>query len=119
MVVCSSITKSVSGVTAVRLSIDNGATFFTASGDYQTVATTGIGTNTDGIALHVTNATGARAGLMYLFGINVTSTFKVANALNTGTPVVFAASSSPINAIRVYPTAGGNLTGGTITVYGR
>lgn len=110
------ITAANSGVRVLSLSTDNGSTFHTVSGDYDTVSTAGLETAGTGIA-HSTSSTAART----LFAHILNTKGAVKEIIYTGSaPVLlFDASSSAINALRLNNSAGGNLTGGVLYVYGR
>lgn len=113
-----SVTKAISGTLEARVSTDGGVTFWTTAGDYVVVPNTGSTTNSSGFNLHSTSATAARSGwaniLNNVVGVppRITGTapevrFFVADLVN------------PIDAVRIYPSGGGNLNGGKIWVLGR
>lgn len=118
MILAQDVTKSVSGTLAWRVSVNNGSTYFSTSGDYAGIANTGIETVfTTGGALHETSATAARSGIAMAIGAHVSGGIKLLRCpLNTSNSqnVYFTASTSPINAVQVIPSGGGNLTGGEI-----
>lgn len=118
LVLIDGVTRSVSGITSLRVSIDNGANFLTASGDYITVAAVGTESNQVLIPFHNTSATAARSGIIH---INLFSSTDVKVATNYNIPdSYFIPTANALNAIRVYSgAAGGNLNAGTILVYGR
>lgn len=113
------VTKSVSGGFQVQVSVNNGSSWYTASGDYVQVAATGAFTNTTSAGFHNTATTAARSQYIfgYLMGVaNVPKTFySQATTLITK----FQASSSAVNALRFTPTAGGNINGGKVWVFGK
>lgn len=116
MVLCVNVVKSANVIIQLRVSIDNGATYLAASGDYVTVATTGVPTNNTGIDIHNTTATAARSGMVNIFGANVAAP-KVSRGSGTA-PNAYIITTSVINALRVIPTSG-NLNTGDIYVYGK
>lgn len=80
-----------------------------------------VGVEGDGTPVfHGTSATAARSGFMRI-SPNVDGAYKVLEAVNpVGIAVrVFVASTSPLDAVRIFPLSGGNLTGGTIKVLTR
>lgn len=116
LVIISAVTRSVSGLTSLRVSIDNGATYLSTSGDYVEIAATGTSTNGVLIPFYNSNATAARSGYIYIQPNG--TTLKL--AFNLPTDNFTIPTTSVINAIRVYSgAAGGNLNAGTIYVYGR
>ncbi len=119
-VIARSITKATTGLTSVRVSTDNGSTFLTASGDYESVAGTGITTVNTLISTHITNATAARTSFARIVNFNNGSAPKYAFAQVAGSlPEWVIPTTTALNAIRVFGSGGGNLTGGTIYVFGR
>lgn len=114
MIINRLVTKSVSGDFNVRASTDNGSTFYSASGDYVFLSGNGVESNsTEFGQTNSTASSAARSGVFHVknlggdgcppVGFNMT-----ANANHR----YFVASTSKINAIRIYPSAGGNFTGG-------
>lgn len=118
MVVGTDISASVSGVRALIVSTDNGSTFYNTSGNYTGLATTGIPTPAAWVDTHDSGTSAIRSFIVRMEMCDITSTHKVITK-TSGLKVKFTASTSPINAIRIYSTASGNLTGGTIYVYGK
>lgn len=115
-----SVTLSVSGVRRIVVSTDNGSTWLTTSGDYISGDGTGGMTNQANILTHVTNATAARSAQTTFIGFNSAVANKpyrrdTRDAAITGHIV----TSTALNAIRVDGSAGGNLTGGSIYIWGR
>jgi hypothetical protein len=124
MIVVRNLTLSVSTVVGMRCSVNNGSSYYSASGDYVSVLENGTEGNTAAVALAwTTNATGARSGMMTLAPINVNGALKVGESANQGTATqrirYFVASTSPVNAVRIFPSAGGNITGGSIYCFTR
>lgn len=111
------ITKAASGTLNLRVSTDNGATFLSASGDYIAIAVSGAGANQSSMLMHATAATAARTGTTKILFFNRTEPKYSFNTSSTAEYLI--PTSSALNAIRVFGSAGGNLTGGTIYVYGR
>ena len=111
------ITKAISGTLLLRVSTDNGATFLTTSGDYQSLANTGVGTNLTNMIMHSTNATAVRTCYTEIKNFNGSSPHYAQSLSATSDYII--PTTTPLNAIRVFGSAGGNLTGGTIYVFGR
>jgi len=110
------ITKSVSGITQLQVSTDNGSTWLTSSGDYQVLAAAGTLTNDDAMDFHATASTAARSGRILIWGFNSVGqrvAITSASVLNYIIP-----GTTALNAIRVLPSGGGNLNAGTIYVFG-
>lgn len=117
IVFCKNITKAVSGILQFRVSTDNGSTFLTAATDYISIAATGIITGQTEIDIHNTNATAVRSGIIYIRAFNLTGLKPVQSTATI--PNWAGNNTTAYNAIRVYNSGGGNLTAGTIYVYGR
>ena len=110
-------TTSGSSFRGLNLSTDNGATYFTASGDYKRNSTSGAVSNQvqiDGIS---TPSNLARSFYILLTGVNVNGapkTYRTTSQLDG----FFTGSLSPINAIRATTTVG-NFTSGFLHLLGR
>ncbi len=117
MVVARGVTKQTTGTLNLRVSTNNGSSFKTASGDYVSIDAAGVETAATGMVMHATNATLARSCVAVLSGLR-NNQFKAAQMRNAGTTYTID-TTTPVNALRVYPGGGGNLTGGVITLLGR
>ena len=110
--IMSAVTKSVSGAPIVVVSVNNGASYYTTSGDYAFMDTNGVRTNATTMAqFHLTNATAARDGIVEIQNTAVSP----AVGLNVTVAVshrLFHASTSAINAVRISPSPAANFTGG-------
>lgn len=116
IVIVRGVSASASGTRLVRVSTDNGATFYSTSGDYITMDNNGVETNSTGFP-HSTATTAARSMVVHIR--NTKGAVKSA-ILTAQSPVgLFVGSASDINAVRVTNTAGGNLTAGSAWIYGR
>jgi hypothetical protein len=107
-----------SGRRALRVSTDNGSTFYSASGDYKAIDANGAETDQTVLGLHDTNTTSATSLVCQIINMKGTAKFASSNSA-TGANRLFVASASDINAIRITNTAAGNITAGTVRVYGR
>ena len=117
LILARNVTKSVSGTLNMRVSIDNGSTFYNSSGNYVSLANTGVETNAASAGLHDTSTTAARSCIGMIYGASASGTIKrISSPIRTEDLIekLFVASTSPIDAVRVYPSGGGNLTGGII-----
>lgn len=123
MVQVVAVQLSASGKVALRLSVNNGASFFSTSGDYVEISpTTGAHTNSTFFTIGWdSDGTGAASGLMEAMLLNLSGVPKVGLSAPDTTRVLryFLASTSPVNAIRILPTGGGNMIAGSIYVFGR
>lgn len=117
LVLCRLVTKSASSVATVQVSNDNGATYLTTSGDYILVPTTGVEANLVGIPTNNTNTTAARTGICHIFNFN-SSDIKIVG-LTSRSEACIIPTTTPMNALRIVASLPGNLTGGTIYIYGK
>jgi len=117
-VVGRNITMSASSIQGLLVSHDNGATFPSVGPNYVEISAAGVPSGAAFFSTHTTATTSPRNFIVELEGINMTSTFKMLRA-SGGPASVYEGSSAPIDAIRIFGTAGANLTGGTIELYGR
>ena len=99
--------------------MDNGASFYSASGDYISLAASGVETATTAWAFHTTSTNAARTIAGYFPGAGVEGGVKMGLGTMGGNDSrLFVASSSPVNALRI-SGAGANLTAGSIYVFAR
>lgn len=111
------LTKANSGTLNLRVSTDNGANFLTTSGDYVAVSTAGTLTSQTSMLCHSTSATLARTCHTRISFFNKTSP-KYGFVTSTSAEYIIPTTTA-LNAIRLFGSAAGNLTGGTLYVYGR
>lgn len=119
LVVARNLTASITGVRAIQVSTDNGATFDTNAANYRLVAATGVegAPATPAIAYHSTNATAART---LIARMTTKGDVKAAKGLSGGDQdIIYVGSVLDINAIRILNHAGGTISGGPIYVYGK
>jgi hypothetical protein len=123
LVIASGISLSASGSGMVQVSTDNGASYYSASGNYVAISTgTGSIVNTVGSTFWTTNTTGARSGTSLIQGANVTGAPRLMFAPGDSSypqRLFVADQSNTINAIRIVGTSGGNITAGSISVFTR
>jgi hypothetical protein len=123
LIITVGITKATTGLTSLTISIDNGSNFLTASGDYIIVSADGAESNTTAVSMHSTNATAARSTLLTVHNWNKTdgvSRWIFRNNLSSNTNSSYRVpTTSAVDAIRIFPSAGGNITAGKIRIYGR
>jgi hypothetical protein len=107
----------------IQVSVDGGSTWFTTSGDYETVADTGIGTAGTAFIVHNTATASARNIALKILN-NSGRIPVVADNATRQTQQQFVASATAINRIRLGGMSGGvinagNFTAGTLQVLGR
>ncbi|AZO38639.1 MAG: hypothetical protein EOS81_10615 [Mesorhizobium sp.] len=120
MAVVRGITTSASGTLVLQVSTDNGSTFRSTSGDYVTIGATGAETNSIAAAgFNTGNLTSARSGYVWIPQAGLNGVVKPIHNFAAGVAAMFVQSTSPINALRIVNTAGGNLTAGSAWVLGR
>jgi hypothetical protein len=107
-----------SGVRQLRVSTDNGVSFYSTSGDYVFIDVTGIEASTTVLAAHSTNSLGPRSMIAHIINTKGAAKHCVTNTAS-GQQSLFVASASDINAVRVFNSAAGNFTAGTVRVYAR
>lgn len=118
LVIARALTDGTTGVRQLLASVDNGSSFYTASGDYKNLTTAGVENNITAFAFHNTSSTSARTMVAHI--LNLKGATKICDLMNDpGGFNLFTASASDINAIRINNSGGGNITGGTVYVYGR
>ena len=124
---------------ALRMSVDNGSNFATHVGMFEyaqinsgSTGSAGVGNRTS-IPLGSDEEADADGGTNFaidLFNLNSTTQYKYASGLGTvvnqgGSPDTYGyrvhgyiASTTAVNFIKLFTEAGGNLDGGTVTLYG-
>lgn len=118
-IIMAGVTRSMSTNMGVRVSTDNGSSFYSASGDYVFIDDAGVENAASAFRLFSTSTTAARGGQVIIFGANVSGAPKADVMSEAGRRHQFRASFDPINAVQVVPLGGGNLTGGSIYVLTR
>lgn len=115
IVICRDIVASASLTRHIRLSVDNGVTFFSTASDYLAIPSTGLVTTRTDAAGHGTANTAARTIFAQLRG-NIAGTPKMV----TGPEgmAMFVGSLSVVNAVRLGLSGAGNITGGSMFVLG-
>lgn len=106
----------------VRVSTDNGATWFEGSSDWAAVASSGVVTSpTGGSALNDDTSSAARSGDFLLLGSNLQGPKFITRPIRGNTRHLFLGSEDPINALSVtgQTPATQLITGGKVWVYGR
>jgi hypothetical protein len=112
------VTCGTSGRVGYVVSSDNGATWRTTSGDYQAIGLSG--TETAGVSLtpHSADSSSARSGVINVHGWKLAA--QKPALVGRSDFVAWAITyASALNALRAAPTNGGNLTSGSIYVFGR
>ncbi len=116
LIVLHNSTASLSGTRRIRVSTDNGATFHSTAGDYIEVAASGVQLSSSHFQNDTANTT-ARGLVLHI--VNTKGAIKAAIGTSNGSNGFFVGSANDINAIRLYNSAGGNLTGGSLYVFAR
>jgi hypothetical protein len=123
-VIVSGITFGVASRPTLRVSTDNGASYFSTGGDYVSISGAGGPTNASEIEFMDTNLTTSRNGEILLEGCNVLGAPKVSRAnffssdnFNMRFAINATIIANDVDAVRVLATQ--NFTGGTIYVLGR
>lgn len=114
------LSLSVAGVGVVQVSVDNGANWYSTSGDYWAVDATGTRVNTIGAAFVSTNHTAARTGAVLIQGANVIGSPRLMTSIvSTSSPMrpFRANQTDAINAVRFVPSGGGTMGGATCVAY--
>lgn len=115
LVVLENSTSSSSQARGMRVSIDNGATFLTTSGDYQSITTAGSVSNTS--IMGATSATTvARGCFWWLTSKNSVDDPKI---VETSDINFLIRTASPIDAVQIRNGTVGTLSSGTVYVFGR
>lgn len=121
-VMLTAVTFGTASLARLRVSIDNGSTFLSASGDYIGIQGNGQGNAAtemnfyDGAA-----ATTAKYGEIWISGTNLTTpktargNFFSSDAMN----IYQIPTTSDIDAVRVFSTTANTFSGGTIHLFGR
>lgn len=113
-------TSATPGVPIIRVSTNNGASYYAASGDYIAIPATATASNQDALGGGSSASTGARSCSAHITQANETSALKMA-ITNAFSSVYFAASTAPIDAIQFLRSGAGppTITGGIAYLYGR
>jgi len=112
---------------ALRVSTDNGVTFYDTSGDYRSVTDFGTEVLNSGVGFSGLNNTPAYSGVIRINGMNVVSQMKLIINENGSTTAsvaretyMFIGDDQPINAVRMTMfSPSGIITGGEFTVLGK
>lgn len=118
LVIINGVTKSASGSAQVHVSVDNGTTYYTTSGDYASLSNAGSETAATNFIGVPTASAAARTHWAHIMNNRNGDPVKIADTSTngTGSGFSFKASTADIDAISVNSSAGGNATGGTIQV---
>jgi len=113
-IIMHNVPKSVSAAPFLYVSVNNGSSYYTASGDYAFIDAAGGITNTTSMGqFHLTNASAARNGIVEI--LNANKPLPIGLNVNANTSHrYFLASTSAINAVRIAPGPAANFTGGKV-----
>lgn len=117
LIIVQGVTASTSGTRRILVSVDNGASFFSNVADYQFVNSSGVAANNAGMN-YSGSTTAARSFVCHILNTKGATKRAVVSA-SGGFDFLFSASSLDIDAIRLDQAAGGNLTAGSMLVFGR
>lgn len=117
LIIIDAVTASGAAGRTVRVSTDNGSTFYSTSGDYVTLSAAGTVTNTGSVTF-LSGGTSA-ASTMHTHLRNLKGAIKSYTSSGSVANGLFRASASDINAVRVTTTTADTMNGGKIYVYGR
>ena len=112
------ITLSNSTIIRLVVSSDNGSTWKTSSGEYSYIDNSGIATNDVAIYPYNTGHTAARSPIASIAAWNL-AVPKPVLVTRTDFNYFTINDAEACNAIRCQPATGGNITGGSIYIYGR
>lgn len=117
LMIARGVTQSVSGLPFGQVSVNNGSSYFTTSGDYVQPSTAGVESNAGSTGgLIDTGATAARSWGMKVLAANAAVPRLIESTVRPppGANVSFIASASAINAWRLGTTGGGTFNGGKV-----
>lgn len=113
------VTADAPCIRTLRVSDDNGDSFYDSAGDYIDVDNTGSETFVDEINTHsVSSASGRTSITQFINWNNEEAIGKLAIAQNNTDPIFRLTMATKLNALAVIGS-GGNFTAGSIRVYGR
>lgn len=119
LVIGRGVALTSAGSRRIRISDDNGGTWFDTSGDYQDIDNAGVEANADGLSLNSASATTASDFAEHIIAANLSAPPKILERrTRTGFGASVATGASAINGIRIYATAG-DFSAGTIRIYAR
>lgn len=116
-VIAHGIDLAISGLLVLRLSTDNGASFFATSGDYIRISSAGAATNVTGVTLWDASSTDPRSGSATIAAANISGIPKMieSHAQDLDNLMyLFTASTDDVDAVSLIPNGGGNTTAGKI-----
>lgn len=120
MVLLSDIEVNPSGISFFRASADNGNTFFDTNGDYNAVDTDGLKTANTRVDLFTTAAFAARTAFLSVKAWNqAVKKPAVSSRTDTSFWTLDNNAAVALNAVRIAPSSGGDITGGSIYIFGR
>lgn len=117
MVLGRGITTSVSTDIVVRVSVDNGTSFYSASTDYALLNSSSVEGVSSVLCTTGAATSSAKSPSLIIQG-NIAGEYPLGRSASAGQDRRFIASSAGINALRVGASSG-NMTAGKFTLYGR
>lgn len=119
LVIMDAVGAANSGIRFLEVSVDNGSTWLSASGDYVNVPVNGVANNQTNIALHGTASTVAKTGGVLITAAALNGVPKFTQNISNNDAYLVRGSLSPINAVRLSTSGAGNMTSGTAYVLQR
>jgi len=120
MIICRNITTAAAQLRLLEVSINNGSSYLTASGDYINIVAGGTESNSTAAAVCEDVTTAARSGVLLIQQFNSTRP-KWVQSMNrniSNGACTLIPTTSALNALRIR-AASGNITGGNIYLFGR
>lgn len=119
LLIARGVSASVSSVRCVRVSVDNGSSYYSSSGDYMYLDSSGNEADSSAFGSHQTNSSSARSLFCHITNLKGPVKHALSNTSDANISRIFSVSALDINAIAFENAGGGNLTAGTLCVYGR
>lgn len=117
MILGRGITTASSTDINVRVSIDNGASFYSTLGDYMSLNSSSVEAGSTVICSSGSGTTSAKSPSLFIYG-NTAGEYPLGRSVGPNIDRRFVASAVGINALRI-GAGSGNMTGGKFTLYGR
>jgi hypothetical protein len=121
LIIYQGVTLSVGGQLQVRVSDDNGSTFYAGANDYTRINNNGSAANQSIFQLADNSATAARTVTAQITSLAGDAPPVLSSGFVGSTSVrqLFIGATNPLDALRMIASGGGNFNGGLIRVFGR
>ncbi len=112
---------TTAGAAFIRVSTNNGVSFFAGASDYQVLIASGADSFSSGIPLTNVTTTTTRTSALSMNNLSLADSFKICHRFNRQSdgPVMFVGSEAAITAIQIVGTNGGTLSAGRVLTYVR